>query len=94
MRLIVSSLALAAAVGMAHAAAAQTAASSDADYCRTLVRTYLSQNPVQSSPNAADATLADSCTSDAQGTTTVMKRTLADHGIDLPKPTMASGAGQ
>jgi hypothetical protein len=89
MRAIVSSLVLAAAFGMAHAAMAQSA--SDVDYCRTLARAYLSQNPVQSSPNAADATLVDSCSSNAQGTTALLKRKLADHGIDLPKPTMAAG---
>jgi hypothetical protein len=90
MRAIVSSLVLAAAFGMAHAAMAQQAAS-DVDYCRTLARAYLSQNPVQSSPNVADATLVDGCSSNAQGTTTLLKRKLADHGIDLPKPTMAAG---
>ena len=89
MRAIVSSLVLAAAFGMAHAAMAQSA--SDVDYCRTLARAYLSQNPVQSSPNVADATLIDSCSSNAQGTTSLLKRKLADHGIDLPKPTMAAG---
>jgi hypothetical protein len=97
MKPIVSSLALAAMLGMAHAAVAQQAASGDAggaDYCRTLARAYLSQNPVQSSPNVADATLADSCTSDTQATTALLKRKLVDHGIDMPKPpTMASGGG-
>ena len=89
MKPIVSSLVVVAALGMAHAAFAQGAG--DADYCRTLAKTYLSQNPVQSSPNAADATLVDSCSSNAQGTTALLKRKLADHGIDLPKPTMAAG---
>ena len=89
MKTVISSLVAVAALGMAHAAMAQ--AGGDADYCRTLARAYLSQNPVQSSPNVADATLLDSCTSNAQGTTALLKRKLADHGIDLPKPTMAAG---
>lgn len=97
MRPIVSSFVLAAALGMAHAAVAQQAASGDpagVDYCRTLARAYLSQNPVQSSPNVADATLADGCVGDTQATTAVLKRKLVDHGIDMPKPpTLASGDG-
>lgn len=90
MKSVISSLVVVAALGMAHAASAQQAAS-DADYCRTLARAYLGQNPVQSSPNVADATLLDSCGSNAQATTALLKRKLADHGIDLPKPTMAAG---
>ena len=97
MKPIVSSLALAAMLGMAHAAVAQQAASGDAggvDYCRTLARAYLSQNSVQASPNAADAMLADNCASDTQATTAILKHKLVDHGIDMPKPpTMASGDG-
>lgn len=97
MRSIVSTFILAAALGVAHAAVAQQAANGDAagaDYCRTLARAYLSQNPVQSSPNVVDATLVDSCGSDTQATTATLKRKLADHGIDLPKPpTLASGDG-
>jgi hypothetical protein len=97
MKPIVSSLALAAMFGMAPAAGAQQAARGDAagvDYCRTLARTYLGQNPVQSSPNVADATLADGCSSDTQATTAILKHKLADHGIDRPKaPTVASGDG-
>ena len=97
MRPIVSFLALAAALGMAHAAAAQQAARGDAaavDYCRTLAKSYTSQIPVQSTPNVADATLADGCAGDTQGQTALLKRKLADHGIDLPKdPTVASGPG-
>jgi hypothetical protein len=91
MKSIVSSLVLVAAVGMAHAAMAQGAG--DADYCRTLARAYLSQNPVQSSPNVADATLLDGCSSNTQATTAILKQKIASHGIDMPKPTMA-GAGQ
>jgi hypothetical protein len=91
MKPIVSSLVLVAALGMAHAALAQGAG--DADYCRTLARTYLSQNPVQSSPNVADATLADSCSTSTQATIATLKEKIASHGIDMPKPTMA-GAGQ
>ena len=90
MKSVISSLVVVAALGMAHAAMAQQAAS-DVDYCRTLARTYVGQNPVQSSPNVTDATLVDDCSSNAQGTITVLKRKLADHGIDLPKPTMAGG---
>jgi hypothetical protein len=94
MRPIVSTLVIAAALGMAYAAAAQQAAGSNIDYCRTLARAYLSQNPVQASPNVADATLADSCATDAQGTTATLKQKLASHGIDLPPPpTVASGNG-
>jgi hypothetical protein len=92
MKPVVSSLVLATALAMADAAMAQQPPS-DAEYCRTLARAYLSQNPVQSSPNVADATLLDSCAGDAQGTTATLKQKLAAHGIDLPKPTMA-GAGQ
>jgi hypothetical protein len=92
MKPIVSSLALAATLGLAHVAMAQQAAN-DVDYCRTLARTYLGQNPVQSSPNVADATLADSCTTNAAGTIATLKQKITSHGIDLPKPTMA-GAGQ
>ena len=91
MKPIVSSLVLAAAFGMAHAAFAQGAG--DADYCRTLARAYLSQNPVQSSPNVADATLLDGCGTDTAGTTAILKQKIASHGIDMPKATMA-GAGQ
>ncbi len=97
MKPIVSSLALAAMLGMAHAAAAQQAASGDAggvDYCRTLARAYLSQNSVNASPNAADAMLMDNCGGDTQATTAILTHKLADHGIDVPKPsTMASGGG-
>jgi hypothetical protein len=97
MKPIVSSLALAAVLGMAHAAVAQQAASGDAagvDYCRTLVRAYLSQNPVQSSPIASEAMMSDNCASDTQRTTALVKQKLVDHGIDMPKPpTLASGDG-
>ena len=97
MKPIVSSLALAAMLGMAHAAMAQQAASADGggvDYCRTLARAYLSQNPVQASPNVSDAMLSDNCGTDTQATTEILKRKLVDHGIDLPKPAaMASGNG-
>jgi hypothetical protein len=97
MKPIISSLALAAMLGMAHAAVAQQAASGDAsgvDYCRTLVRTYLSQNSVNASPNAAEAMMSDNCASDTQRTTALVKQKLVDHGIDMPKPpTMASGDG-
>jgi hypothetical protein len=97
MKPIVSSLALAAMLGMAHAAVAQQAAGGDAggvDYCRTLARAYLSQNAVQASPNVSDAMLSDNCASDPQATTAILKHKLADHGIDMPKPpTMASGDG-
>jgi hypothetical protein len=92
MRSIVSSFIVVAALGMTHAALAQQTAS-EADYCRTLARAYLSQNPVQGSPNVADATLADGCSSNAQGTIGVLKQKLASHGIDLPKPATA-GAGE
>lgn len=92
MRPIVSSLALVAALAMAHTAAAQSDASA-VDYCRTLARAYLSQNPVQATPNVNDATLADSCTGDTPSATTALKRKLADHGIDLPKPAIAGGDG-
>jgi hypothetical protein len=91
MKPIISSLVVVAAIGMAHAAFAQGAG--DADYCRTLAKTYLSQNPVQSSPNVADATLLDSCGSDTVRTTALLKQKISSHGIDMPKPTMA-GAGQ
>lgn len=90
MKSVISSLVAVAALGMAHAASAQQAAS-DVDYCRSLARAYLSQNPVQSSPNVADATLLDSCSSNAQATTAQLKQRFASHGIDLPKPAMASG---
>jgi len=97
MKPIVSSLALAAVLGMAHAAMAQQAASGDAggvDYCRTLARAYLSQNAVQAAPVASDAMLSDNCASDTQATTAILTHKLADHGIDIPKPsTMASGGG-
>ncbi len=96
MKPIVSSLALAAMLGMAHAAVAQQARgdSSGVDYCRTLARAYLSQNPVQSSPTVGDAMLSDNCTSNTQATTALLKQKLVDHGIDMPKPpTMASGDG-
>ena len=97
MKPIISSLALAAMLGMAHAAVAQQAARGDAggvDYCRTLARAYLSQNSVQASPNAADAMLTDDCMSKTQATTALLKQKLVDHGIDMPKPpTMASGDG-
>ena len=91
MKPIISSLVAVAALGMAHAAFAQGAG--DADYCRTLARTYLSQNPVQSSPNVADATLPDRCGTDTQNTIALLKQKISSHGIDMPKPTMA-GAGQ
>lgn len=91
MKPIVSSLAALAALGMAHAAFAQGAG--DADYCRTLAKTYLSQNPVQSSPNVADATLPDRCGTDTQATIALLKQKISSHGIDMPKATMA-GAGQ
>ena len=97
MKPIVSSLALAAVLGMAHVAVAQQAARGDAggvDYCRTLARAYLSQNSGQESPNAAEAMLTDDCTSKTQATTALLKQKLVDHGIDMPKPpTMASGDG-
>jgi len=97
MKPIVSSLAVAAMLGMAHAAVAQQAARGDAggvDYCRTLARAYLSQNSGQASPNAADAMLTDNCTSNTQATTAMLKQKLVDHGIDLPTPpTVASGGG-
>jgi hypothetical protein len=95
MKFVVSSLVVVAAtLGVAQATMAQQAAGSEADYCRMLARTYLSQNPVQSTPSVADATLADGCTTDAQATTALLKRKLADHGIDLPKPsTVAAGDG-
>lgn len=93
MKPILSSLVAVAALGVSHAAMAQHGDAAAVDYCRTLARAYLSQNPVQSAPNAADATLADSCGSDTTGATATLKRKLADHGIDLPKPAMASGAG-
>jgi hypothetical protein len=89
MRAIVSSFVLAAALGMTHAAMAQSA--SDVDYCRSMARAYLSQNPVQSSPNVADATLLDGCSRDVQATSALLKQKLAAHGIDLPKPAMAAG---
>ncbi len=91
MKPIVSSLAALAALGMAHAAFAQGAG--DADYCRTLAKTYLSQNPVQSSPHVADATLPDRCGTDTQATIALLKQKISSHGIDMPKATMA-GAGQ
>jgi hypothetical protein len=91
MRSIVSSFVVVAALSVAHAALAQQ--NGDAQYCRTLARAYLSQNPVQATPNVADATLADSCGGDTQGTIAILKQKLASHGIDLPKPTTA-GAGE
>ena len=91
MKPIISSLVAIAALGMAHAAFAQGAG--DADYCRTLARTYLSQNPVQSSPNVADATLPDRCGTDTQNTIALLKQKISSHGIDMPKATLA-GAGQ
>lgn len=94
MKLVVSSLIAVAALGITQAAMAQQAAGSEVDYCRLLARTYLGQNPVQASPSVTDATLVDSCTANAHGTTEVLKHKLADHGIDLPKPpTMAAGDG-
>lgn len=92
MRSIVCSFVLAAALGTAHAAMAQQATNSDVEYCRTLARTYLSQNPVQSSPNVTDATLADSCATNAQATTATLKQKFASHGIDMPKPAMAGAS--
>jgi hypothetical protein len=89
MKIFVSSLVAITALGMAQAAMAQ-ASGAEVDYCRTLARAYLSQNPVQASPNVADATLADSCSGNTQGTIALLKRKLADHGIDLPKPTSAA----
>jgi hypothetical protein len=56
-----------------------------------MARAYLSQNPVQSSPNVADATLLDGCSRDVQATSALLKQKLAAHGIDLPKPAMAAG---
>ena len=91
MKPIISSLVAVAALGVAHAALAQGAG--DAEYCRTLARTYLSQNPVQSSPNVADATLPDQCGTNAPATIAILKQKISSHGIDMPKPTMA-GAGQ
>jgi hypothetical protein len=91
MKPIISSLVVVAALGMAHAAFAQGAG--DADYCRTLAKTYLSQNPVQSSPNVADATLPDQCGTNAPATIAILKQKISSHGIDMPKETMA-GAGQ
>ena len=91
MKSIVSSLVLVAAFGMAHAAFAQGAG--DADYCRTLAKAYLSQSPVQSTPNVADATLLDSCGSDTVRTTAVLKQKISSHGIDMPKQAVA-GASQ
>ena len=91
MKPILSSLVLVAAFGMANAAFAQGAG--DADYCRTLAKAYLSQSPVQSTPNVADATLLDSCGSDTVRTTAILKQKISSHGIDMPKPAMA-GAGQ
>ena len=94
MKIIVSSLVLAGTLVTAHAGMAQQAASGEVEYCRSLAKAYLSQNSVQASPNVADATLADGCTGDVQGTTASLKRKLADHGIDLPKPaTVAAGDG-
>lgn len=96
MKSIISSFVLVAALGLTQAAVAQQAASgeSGADYCRTLARAYLSQNPVQSSPTVGDAMLMDECTSETQATTVMLKRKLVDHGIDMPKPpTVASGDG-
>jgi len=93
MKSIVCSFVLAATLGVTQAAVAQQAANGDVEYCRTLARTYLSQNPVQASPNVADATLADGCSTNAQGTTATLKEKLASHGIDMPKPAMA-GVGQ
>jgi hypothetical protein len=91
MKPIISSLVAVAALGMAHAAFAQ--GGGDADYCRTLAKTYLSQNPVQSSPNVADATLPDQCGTNTQATIAILKQKISSHGIDMPKATMA-GAGQ
>ena len=91
MKPIISSLVAVAALGVAHAALAQGAG--DAEYCRTLARTYLSQNPVQSSPNVADATLPDQCGTNAPATIAVLKQKISSHGIDMPKATLA-GAGQ
>ena len=91
MKPIISSLVAVAALGVAHAALAQGAG--DAEYCRTLARTYLSQNPVQSSPNVADATLPDRCGTDTQNTIALLKQKISSHGIDMPKATLA-GAGQ
>lgn len=87
MKSIVTSLVLTAALGMTHAAFAQSAG--DVDYCRLLARTYLAQNPVQSSPNASDAELADTCGSDTQRTLAALKQKMASHGIDMPKQTVA-----
>ena len=91
MKPIISSLVAVAALGVAHAALAQGAG--DAEYCRTLARTYLSQNPVQSSPNVADATLPDQCGTNAPATIAILKQKISSHGIDMPKATLA-GAGQ
>ena len=55
MKFIVSSLAAVATLGIAQAAMAQQAAGSEAEYCRMLARTYLSQNPVQSTPSVAES---------------------------------------
>jgi hypothetical protein len=91
MKPIISSLVAVAALGVAHAALAQGAG--DAEYCRTLARTYLSQNPVQSSPNVADATLPDQCGTNAPATIAILKQKISSHGIDMPKAALA-GAGQ
>jgi hypothetical protein len=91
MKPILSSLVLVAAFGMATSAFAQGAG--DADYCRTLAKAYLAQNPVQSSPNVSDAMLPDQCGTNAPATIATLKQKIASHGIDMPKPSMA-GAGQ
>ena len=91
MKPILSSLVVVAALGMAHAAFAQSGG--DANYCRTLARTYLAQNPVQSTPNVADATLPDRCGTDTQATLALLKEKFSSHGMDLPKASVA-GAGQ
>jgi hypothetical protein len=94
MKSVAFSLVAVAALGMAQAATAQQGSGSEVDYCRLLARTYLSQNPVQASPSVSDATLADGCITNAHATTETLKHKLADHGIDLPKPsTMAAGDG-
>jgi len=93
MKSILSSAVLIASFGAAHVAFAQQAGNSDAEYCRTLARTFLSQNPAQEATTVGDSTLLDSCGTDTARTTETLKQRFASHGMDLPKPSVA-GASQ
>src|SRR5262249_16516684 len=94
MKSIVSSLVLAASLGlsslgMVQAAFAQQPGSGDVEYCRSMARAYLTQLPAQEAPTVADGMLLDDCSKNTSGSTVGLKEKLAWHGIDMPKPAVA-----